>query len=311
MDEPSLKRRISTLTRSIVLFPYLPISPLPRRLSASLHLTKPQVARVVVTNNGAIPTRFTVTAKKDDASVETRRSSSSQSPHPGTPSINKPNTPCPEERQALNREGTKATRSGSPLNGSNTGGDGVNAPLEGQIYPSPSETDELLRKAFAFGEVGMRYPEGKGALEVDGGGELDGYGSSEIVVTFAPLGVGEFQTVQVGAFPCFVLCHLLRLRKGQTFTIKCSRASCPAAHFFARTSGDIVSAASAAGRTISAPSVGRQLNRCVARGMRLILSSEEEGGGSLWENSPIPDMIYICTFRSEERRAPLAQPFLS
>lgn len=155
-----------------------------------------------------------MTAKNGDASMETRRSSSSQSPHPGTPSIGNPNIPFPEEPQVLEREGTKATRNGSPLNGSNTGGDGVSAPLEGQIYPSSSETNELLRKALAVGEVRTRYPEGKGAIEVEGGGELDGYGSSEIVVTFAPLGLGEFQTVQVEALPCFVLCHILRLKIG-------------------------------------------------------------------------------------------------
>lgn len=45
----------------------------------------------------------------------------------------------------------------------------------------------------------MKYPEGKGAIEVvDGGGELAGYGSAEIVVVFAPLTVGEFRTVKVG-----------------------------------------------------------------------------------------------------------------
>ena len=45
----------------------------------------------------------------------------------------------------------------------------------------------------------MKYPEGKGAIEVvDGGGQLAGYGSAEIVVVFAPLTVGEFRTVKVG-----------------------------------------------------------------------------------------------------------------
>lgn len=210
---PSLLRKIPTLTRSIVLSPPFPF-PLSRRLSAFLLLTKPQVSRVVVTNNGAIPTRFTVTAKKFDASVETRCSSSSQPPHPETPSTGKPNMPFPEEHQVVDRgEGTKAKRNESPLNGSNTGGDSINAPQEGQIYPSSSVTDELLRKALAVGEVETRYPEGKGAIEVEGGGELDGYGSSEIVVTFAPLELGEFQTVQVGALPRFVLCHILRLKK--------------------------------------------------------------------------------------------------
>lgn len=62
--------------------------------------------------------------------------------------------------------------------------------------------EELLEKAFAAGDVGTRYPEGVGALEVAGGGELAGYGSSEIIVTFAPLNVGEFRTVKV----CLVGC---------------------------------------------------------------------------------------------------------
>lgn len=58
---------------------------------------------------------------------------------------------------------------------------------------------KLLEKASAVGDAGMKYPEGKGAIEVvDGGKELAGYGSAEIVVVFAPLTVGEFRTVKVG-----------------------------------------------------------------------------------------------------------------
>lgn len=55
----------------------------------------------------------------------------------------------------------------------------------------------LLEKAFAAGDAGTKYPEGVGALVVEGGGELAGYGSSEILVTFAPLNVGEFRVVKV------------------------------------------------------------------------------------------------------------------
>ena len=65
--------------------------------------------------------------------------------------------------------------------------------------PVPTGTDELLSKALAVRDAGTRYPKGKGVFEVEGGGELAGYGSSEILVTFAPLSVGEFRSVQVGS----------------------------------------------------------------------------------------------------------------
>lgn len=69
------------------------------------------------------------------------------------------------------------------------------------IDPRPAGTcreTKLLEKASAVGDAGTKYAEGRGAIEVlDGGGELAGYGSTEITVVFAPLTVGEFRTVKV------------------------------------------------------------------------------------------------------------------
>lgn len=58
---------------------------------------------------------------------------------------------------------------------------------------------ELLKKASAVGEAGMRYPDGKWALSVEGSGPVAAYGSSEMAITFAPLSVGDFRMIKVCA----------------------------------------------------------------------------------------------------------------
>ena len=135
---------------------------------------------MAITNEGVIPTRFTVT----------------------TASTTTTTTPAEPPEPPRSHE---APASGSELHRR----DGEErAPAKGETTPPPplpeggstSPEIELVKKAAAVGDAGTKYPPGRGAIEVlDGGGELAGYGSAEIVVVFAPLAVGDFRTVKVGA----------------------------------------------------------------------------------------------------------------
>lgn len=147
-----------------------------------------------MTNEGVIPTRFTVTSTTD-------ASSSSSPTSPGL------------ERSRTGRHPTAATSaissSAGPEQLHRVGeGEGLQQQREEGIDPrrptgAPREM-ELLEKASAVGDAGMKYPEGKGAIEVlYGGGELAGYGSTEIVVVFAPLAVGDFRAVKVCC--CYII----------------------------------------------------------------------------------------------------------
>lgn len=153
-----------------------------------------QTVRVAVTNEGVIPTRFTITA--------TSASTSS--------------TP-PESSHAYNEDRVDT----NPAGGSGHHPDGPEGYTRKEICTRPDRSSaeaELLDKASAVGDAGRKYSKGKRAIEVmDGGGELAGYGSAEIVVVFAPLTVGEFRTVKVG------------LRRGQSSPTSFSAggAACP------------------------------------------------------------------------------------
>lgn len=151
-----------------------------------------------MTNKGVVPTRFTITTT----------TSSSSTSHP----------------ESSLQISTGDRKEADPAEGSDRRRDDQAGVTRGETDPradSCAEEAELMEKASAVGDAGMKYQEGKGAIEVmDGGGELAGYGSTEIVVVFAPLTVGEFRTVKVGLrkrqslyeFPCEVPLDLLRLR---------------------------------------------------------------------------------------------------
>lgn len=146
-----------------------------------------QTARVAVTNEGVVPTRFTVTT----ATTTYTAGSSSPTPpgpSPAHPGDGKDANPAAAAAAALDRH-REDVQEGVPRGETDprTASDGGSAEAE------------LLERACAVGDAGMKYPEGKGAIEVvGGGGELAGYGSGEIVVVFAPLTVGDFRTVKVG-----------------------------------------------------------------------------------------------------------------
>ncbi|CAB1100550.1 unnamed protein product [Ectocarpus sp. CCAP 1310/34] len=75
------------------------------------------------------------------------------------------------------------------------------APVVDPRSDEKSREAALLAKASAVGDAGMKYPEGRGAIEVVAEtGELVGYGSAEIAIVFAPLTVGDFQVAKVGGF---------------------------------------------------------------------------------------------------------------
>lgn len=62
----------------------------------------------------------------------------------------------------------------------------------------PCTEDELLERAFDTTRgVGNVRLNGREVLTVVGGGAIAGYGSSEIIVTFAPLSVGDFEIEKV------------------------------------------------------------------------------------------------------------------
>lgn len=167
--EPTIKGRPPRFLSSVVPFP---VSETEKHKSAC----------VKVTNDGVIPTRFTVT------------STTSTSPSTVTPELEHSrighavatNETCTSGSENLNRvdegEGLEQQR---------------RAGTDSWFAGSSRET-ELLDKAATVGDAGLKYPEGRGAIEVfDGGGELTGYGSAEIVVVFAPFTVGDFRTVKV------------------------------------------------------------------------------------------------------------------
>lgn len=150
------------------------------------HIDTTQTARVRISNEGVLNSRFTV---KTEASTTSSTSSEAlPSAAVGHPS----GVPTPEH----NEERLDATSGDSEPNPV------VGAAGTGVVDPRSDEKSReaaLLAKASAVGDAGMKYPDGRGAIEVvEESGELAGYGSAEIVIVFAPLTVGDFQMVKVG-----------------------------------------------------------------------------------------------------------------
>lgn len=165
-----------------------------------------QTARVLVANNGAIPTFFTV----EDVS-----SSSSDMGAAGV--ATGPNDTADIEE----RSGSRGSRNGDDVDGrerynADSSPDSVRScsrnPDKAEEVSSPnprlpSDEQELLARAVAELGASLKYEEGYGPLGVEiphqtgRRGEIGAYGSGEIVVTFAPLSVGEFRMVKVGSEP--------------------------------------------------------------------------------------------------------------
>lgn len=141
-----------------------------------------------ISNEGVLSSRFTV--KKEGSATSSTSTEALTSAAVGHP----PGVPTPQH----NGERLDAT-SGDSESTPVVGAAGI-----GVVDPRSDETSReaaLLAKAAAVGDAGMKYPEGRGAIEVvEESGELAGYGSAEIVIVFAPLTVGDFQMVKVGSF---------------------------------------------------------------------------------------------------------------
>ena len=159
---------------------------------------KPQTARVQVINEGVIPTTFKVVG--ETTSKPPKAVTGSTATPAAASAAEKSITPAPasgERRGRVEGEGEHPTQA-AVGNDEERRSEREPGAASGLRSSGTILTEEgLLEKACAAGDAGTKYPEGVGALEVEGGGELAGYGSSEILVTFAPLNVGEFRVVKV------------------------------------------------------------------------------------------------------------------
>lgn len=192
-----------------------------------------QTARVVVTNDGAIPTRFTIEDVACD-NTPPRRQSAKQS-HPVTLQSTLPqasflnNNTTGKDEQAEEEEPAPPRTPTSPHPGDNDSprhhhpeggppqrGEGQNddPSCSSQANSLPTTEGELLARAGAVGNAALRHEEEHAAIEVHAvggagagagggvargrlGGEVGAYESSEIAVAFAPLSVREFRGVKV------------------------------------------------------------------------------------------------------------------
>lgn len=139
-----------------------------------------------ISNEGVLSSRFTV---KTEASAPSSTSTeASPSAAVGQPS----GVPAPQHHG----ERPDATNGDSePTQVVGGAGTGVVDPRSDE----KSREAALLARASAVGDAGMKYPEGRGAIQVvEESGELAGYGSAEIFIVFSPLTVGDFQMVKVG-----------------------------------------------------------------------------------------------------------------
>ncbi|CAM9380764.1 unnamed protein product, partial [Hapterophycus canaliculatus] len=146
-----------------------------------------ETVRVTVTNEGVIPTRFTVTTAATTPPMPPEFPPSDHERPDAT-------TTCGDasRRVKLGNSCAESPQTGEPLS---------RRVLESGAKHHDSSEEELFERASAVGNAGLKYPEGQGAIEVvDGGGELAGYGSSEIIVVFAPLAVGDFRAVKTIRF---------------------------------------------------------------------------------------------------------------
>lgn len=165
----------------------------------------PQTARVIVTNDGAIPTRFTVAngitnpAAGGNASVGIPAPTTSpvvRTTTDATAITGAHNTTQPGE-EVIEATPSPNNEDGARMLLDNRDREGDTQSDARESARGPPTEDQLLQKACAFGDAGTQQSEGKRELEVAGGGEIAGYSSSEIVVTFSPLSVGAFRTAKV------------------------------------------------------------------------------------------------------------------
>ncbi|CAN0209764.1 unnamed protein product, partial [Ectocarpus sp. 8 AP-2014] len=147
-----------------------------------------QTARVRISNEGVLNSRFTVkTEGSATSSTSTEALNSAAVGHPsGVPTAQHNGERLDETSGDC--EPTPVVRA-------------ADTPVVDPRSDEKSREAALLAKASAVGDAGMKYPEGRGAIEiVEESGELMGYGSAEIVIVFAPLTVGDFQVVKTIRF---------------------------------------------------------------------------------------------------------------
>lgn len=203
-----------------------------------------QTARVLVTNDGAIPTTFTI----EDAENKATQSRPQGPDVPSRPFTTDPaissvagddssnsvlthgEAASGDKRRKIR---TAESASSAPALVDNvhghthhemlptaqrSGGSQEAKSRAGNSFPTkaasaslPATEEELLARAAAVGDAVLQHPKGRTAIDVEaggeeglggrrgeGGGSIAAYGSSEIVVTFSPLTVGNFCAVKVG-----------------------------------------------------------------------------------------------------------------
>ncbi|CBJ27963.1 conserved unknown protein [Ectocarpus siliculosus] len=144
-----------------------------------------ETARVRISNEGVLNSRFTVkTGGSATSSTSTEALTSAAVGHPsGVPTA---------QHNGGRLDETSGDCEPTPV---------VRAAGTPVVDPRSDEKSReavLLAKASAVGDAGMKYPEGRGAIEImEESGELMGYGSAEIVIVFAPLTVGDFKVVKI------------------------------------------------------------------------------------------------------------------
>lgn len=163
----------------------------------------PQTARVLVENNGAIPTFFTV---EDVSSSSSDLGAAGLAIRPNDEAEIQERSVSPGSRNANDIDGREKYAADS------TPGSVDNCPrnpekVEEVSSPNPllpRDEQELLARAVAELGASLKYEQGYGPIGVEiphqtgMRGEIGAYGSSEILVAFAPLSVGEFRMVKVG-----------------------------------------------------------------------------------------------------------------
>lgn len=180
-----------------------------------------QTARVVVTNTGAIPTRFTI------QDISPAVPGSPPSSPPLLPSAKLQQTPEPTPAQQIPNDGNDNSIAAAfngdlqpeelPEDHRKEGKDGDPSSGVALRDALPKTEGQLLARAAAIRNAALRHKEGRAEIEVhageggsggeggmagQAGGKVGAYESSEIVVTFAPLNVGEFRVVKVHVVCC-------------------------------------------------------------------------------------------------------------
>ncbi|CAM9575435.1 unnamed protein product, partial [Sphacelaria rigidula] len=178
-----------------------------------------ETARVVVTNTGAIPTRFTI------QDISPAVPGSPPSSPPLLPSAKLQQTPEPTPAQQIPNDGNDNSIAAAfngdlqpeelPEDHMKEGKDGDPSSGVALRDALPKTEGQLLARTAAIRNAALRHKEGRAEIEVhageggsggeggmagQAGGKVGAYESSEIVVTFAPLNVGEFRVVKIIKF---------------------------------------------------------------------------------------------------------------